>query len=277
MFSGNYSMWSDTTPYFIWTASWSAILIKKEEFAHNIERLLAAPMTNARWLQNIKKVCPEFEQDIIHLPEHATIAEFWCGKAVTIQDLLCLDPNFKITWIDCIPLKEHTWFTFTCGDLDSQLVWESIPDGSLDYGYSFFTSMYLKNPILFLQKIQKKLKDTWTALVHLWYNEQYIWWYLSLLSTVLGNLPANNLWIWEAGWSEMFPLFILNWIDNIYKNNLSIELEPIYVKIDAHTNLNTSYNLLSKLWFYIQQWWRTYKTRHSEKWYTYDIQDKTKK
>ncbi len=266
-------MWSAPTSYLLWATGWSNIYITQKKFPHDIEKLLNIPMTNGRWVDRIIQVCPTFKEDIISLPDHATVAEFWCGKAVTIQDLLYMNRNFNIVWIDSVPIQESTWFTFTCGDLNTPWVWHTIPNDSLDYAYSFFLSMYLKNPLSFLQNIQKKLKENWSALIHLWYNQQYTWWLLSLLTTVF-NKVSNGVWMWDPVWSELFPLFLPDWIENIYKNNLFIEYDPLFIKLDKHTNLTSPYDLHAEQWLFVKESWRIYKTRHSENRYRYTIAEK---
>jgi hypothetical protein len=267
-------MWNLPTTYLLWSIGWANIYINKEKYPHDIAKLLSIPMTNARWVDRIIQVCPTFKEDIISLPPHATLAEFWCGKAVTIDNLLQIDPSFNILWIDSVPIEENKWFTFTCGDLNTPWIWYTIPDDSLDYAYSFFTSMYLKDPIFFLQNVQNKLKENWSALIHLGYNEQYTWWLFSLLTTVLSNTSTNNVWLGDPVWSELFPLLLHDWIENIYKNNLSIEFEPLFVKLDKYTDLSSAYDLHAEQWFFIKEWWRVYKTRHSDKRYTYAIAEK---
>jgi SAM-dependent methyltransferase len=267
-------MWNLPTTYLLWATGWVNIPITQEKYPHDIATLLATPMTNSRWLIHITQKCPEFQKDIISLPPHATLAEFWCGNAITIQDLLRLGPDFKIQGIDCIPPQENRWFDFICGDLNTHWVWERIPDKSLDYAYSFYTSMYLKNPLSFLKNVQSKLKENGSALIHLWYIEQYIWWLLYLLSTVFSNFSTNTIWVWDTIWSELFPMFLPNWIEHIYKNNLSIEFEPLFVKIDKHTDLDSVYDFHGTQWFFIKESKRVYKTRQSDKRFTYTIAEK---
>lgn len=259
-------------PLEYWVVSWSWPNTTTADVVvvwgvHDIKSILSQPMTRDRSLQKLYSLCPDLQLDISKLPPGSIIGELWYGKWNVASDLTKL--WYRVIGIDKqAPTDKITMgplFRYVQGDLEDASTRQLLLDNSIDYMNSFFTTMYLKDPFALLPEIQKKLRDWGHALVHLWYEEQYIGW-LDFIRKQLAHLKTWQVWIWDQLCTELLHE---SDDDAMYIWNASVILQPIFVRFWKEDNLSTIESITSTPGMYIDYAWSKYKLRFSDEWYMY--------
>ncbi len=272
--------------YKSWPTDWKALSLQQSKKAEEITDIIAWPMKkNRSWAEICKQlpVFSEVDEVIQWLRPWSRIWDFGAGMGETLRTLEQRYLDHTYIWVDHTVTKKLITPKVRLVQANLEIN-KNLPT-NMDCIISAFTSMYLKNPIQFLQHIQDCLSVDGQAWVHLWYTHQYKWWKKQLEEIFKDSWGIIN---YHKLSTHIFPMMSDDSEKEKFRQQqiknptpLSTTLHAIVISLNKDTKL-PDLTCHATQWFMIpsldkknsdeeMQVFNYYQPRSGDKWYMYTL------